>query len=276
MLVKLLIAVDMEGATGVVSWEQVDSKTQEYQRFRHLLMGDIRAAIDGALEAGASDIVVTDGHDTCSNVLIEDLHPKARLNTGSPSPFAMVQSVQDGIDAALFVGYHARSGTANAILDHTWSSVRVVNVWLNGRLVGETGLNGAVCGAFGAPVLLVTGDQAVAAEAQEWIPGIEAAIIKTACGRFTAQCLPPAQTQLLIRSAAKRAVQRFLGGQGPEPMRVTQPVTIRIEFANSRMGDTACLLPGASRIEGRVIEFESPDMPTAYLRFRAAVALAGT
>lgn len=272
---KLLIAVDMEGATGVVNWEQVDSKTQEYQRFRRLLMSDVNAAVEGALEGGAGEVVVTDGHGSGSNLMIEDLHPKAVLNTGSPSPFAMVQGVQEGVKAALFVGYHARMGTANAILDHTWSSSRVANVWLNGQPIGETGLNGAVCGAFGVPVLLVTGDQAVAAEAQEWIPGIESAIVKTACGRFAAQCLPVAETQPLIRSAAKRAVQRFLAGQGPMPLSVTRPVFLRLELTNSLMADMACLLPGATRIGGRILEFEAPDMPSAYLRFRAAVALAG-
>lgn len=273
---KLLIAVDMEGATGVVSWEQVDPKTAEYQRFRHLLTADVNAAIEGALEGGATEIVVADGHWNSGNVLIEELHPRARLNTGTPSPFSMVQGAQEGCDAAFFVGYHARIGTLHAILDHTWSSTRVANAYLNGRVMGETGLNGAVCGAFGAPVLLVTGDQSVAAEAQDWIPGIETAIVKTACGRYAANCLPPAQTQPLIRGAAQRAVRRFLAGQGPKPLQVEQPVTIRIEFANSQMGDMACLLPGAVRLDGRSIEFEAPDMPAAYLRFRAAVALAGT
>lgn len=272
---KLLIAVDMEGATGVVSWDHVDPKTAEYQRFRHLLTADVNAAIEGALEAGIEDIQVSDGHWNSGNVLIEELNPHARLNTGTPSPFSMVQCVQDGIDAAFFVGYHARVGTLHAILDHTWSSSRVANVWLDGRLMGETALNGAVCGAFGAPVLLVTGDQSVAAEAREWIPGIETAIVKTACGRFAAQCLPLAATQPLIRSAACRAAKRFLGGQGPQPLKVGTPVTLRIEFAGSQMGDMASLLPGAVRLDGRTIEFESPDMPSAYQRFRAAVTLAG-
>lgn len=272
---KLLIAVDMEGATGVVSWDHVDPKTAEYQRFRHLLTADVNAAIEGALEAGISDIEVSDGHWNSGNVLIEELNPHARLSTGTPSPFSMVQGVQERIDAAFFVGYHARVGTLNAILDHTWSASRVANAWLNGRLMGETGLNGAVCGAFGAPVLLVTGDQAVAAEAQEWIPGIETAIVKTACGRYAAKCLPAAHTQPLIRSAAQRAAKRFLEGQGPKPIELAGPVTIRIEFVSSQMGDMACLLPGATRLDGRLIEFQAPDMPTAYLRFRAAVGLAG-
>jgi len=163
---KLLIAADMEGVTGVVSWDHVDARTAEYQRFRRLMTADVNAAVEGALAAGAGDILVTDGHASSGNLLIEELHPQARLNTGTPSPFSMVQCAQDGLDAALFVGYHARVGTVHAILDHTWSSARVADVWLNGRPVGETGLNAAVCGAYGAPVLLVTG----AASTRRWPP----------------------------------------------------------------------------------------------------------
>ena len=273
---RLLIAVDMEGATGVVCWDHVDPGKPEYQRFRRLLTADVNAAVEGALEAGATEIQVSDGHWNGANLLIEELHPRVRLNTGSPSPLSMVQGAQDGIDAVFFVGYHARAGTLHAILDHTWSAVRVINVSINGRLAGETALNAAVCGHFGAPVLLVTGDQAVAAEAQDWLPGVETAIVKTASGRFAAQCLPPAQTGPLIRDAARRAVQRFLAGTGPSPLRVAQPVTLRIEFSASHMGDTAGMLPGAVRLDGRTIECQAADMPAAYLQFRAAAELAST
>jgi D-amino peptidase len=272
---KLMIAVDMEGATGVVSWEQVDPKAAEYQRFRHLLTADVNAAIEGALEAGFQDIVVSDGHWNSGNVLIEELHPAAQLNTGTPSPFSMVQSVQEGVAAAFFVGYHARAGSKHAVLDHTWSASRVANAWLNGRLMGETGLNGSVCGAFGVPVLLVTGDQSVAAEAHEWIPGLETVVVKTACGRNAACCLPPVVTGRLIREAAHRAAKAFLSGNGPKPIPVTRPVIIRIEFVTSQMGDMAGLLPGAKRLDGRTIEFEAPDMPAAYQGLRAAIGLAG-
>jgi D-amino peptidase len=272
---KLLIAVDMEGATGVVSWDHVDPKAAEYQRFRHLLTADVNAAIEGALAAGFDDIVVSDGHWNSGNVLVEELHHAAQLNTGTPSPFSMVQSVQEGVDAAFFVGYHARAGALHAILDHTWSASRVANAWLNGRLMGETGLNGSVCGAFGVPVLLVTGDQTVAAEAEAWIPGIETAIVKEACGRYAARCLPAEVTGPLIREAAQRAGRAFLAGRGPKPIQTLNPTVIRIEFSASQMGDMASLLPGASRLDGRTIEFEAPDMPTAYQCLRVAVGLAG-
>ncbi|MGA2083217.1 MAG: M55 family metallopeptidase [Holophaga sp.] len=273
---KLLIAVDMEGATGVTAWDHVDPKTAEYLRFRNLLTADVNAAVEGALAAGAGDILVVDGHWNSGNVLIEELNPKAQLITGTHLPLSMVEGVQGGADAALFVGYHARAGTLHAVLDHTWSDRRIINLWLNGRLAGETGLNGALCGAYGVPVLLVTGDQAVAAEARDWIPGLETAVVKTALGRTGAQCLPPAETGPLIHAAARRAVRRFLDKQGPSPVQMTRPVTVRIEFGNSQMVDAASLLPGSERLDGRTLEFTAGDMTSAYLQFRAAVSLAPT
>ena len=272
---KLLIAVDMEGATGVTCWDQVDPRTAEYQRFRHLLTGDVNAAIEGALAGGATEIQVTDGHWNSGNVLIEELHPGATLNTGTPLPLSMVQGANTGVAAALFVGYHARVGTLHAILDHTWSNSKVGNLWINGRLAGETGLNAAVCGDYDVPVLLVTGDQAVAAEAQDWIPGVATAVVKTARSRYGAHCLPPGQTGPLIHSAARTAVQRFLEGQGPVPVQVTHPVTLRVALVSSQMGDLASLVPGIERLDGRTIEFTAPDMPAAYRMFRAVVNLAG-
>ncbi len=116
---KILIAADMEGITGVVHWDQVDSQHPEYQRFRRIMTGDVNSAIRGAFEGGADEVIVADGHDSARNILIEDLDPRARLNSGTPSPLAMVQGVDQGVDGAMFVGYHARCGAPNAILDHT-------------------------------------------------------------------------------------------------------------------------------------------------------------
>ncbi|MCE5256556.1 MAG: M55 family metallopeptidase [Spirochaetaceae bacterium] len=278
---KLFIAVDMEGATGVTCWDHVDPKGAEYNRFRHLLTADVNAAIEGALAGagGAIDrILVSDGHWNGGNVLIEELNPEAELNSGMISPFSMVEGIQDGHwDIAMFVGYHAMIGTRNAILDHTWSSTRVANLWLNGALVGETGLNSAVCGAFGVPVLMISGDQAVCGEAANWIPGIETAVVKQAQGRTAAQCLPPSVSGAVIRNAAEKAVRGYLGLEGgvvPAPVIVAAPVSISVQFAFSHMADSAILLPGAKRLDGRTVEFTSPDVPTAYRSFRAAVSLA--
>jgi D-amino peptidase len=271
---KILIAVDMEGISGVVHWDHVDSQNQEYARFRKLMTGDVNAAVRGAYEAGAQEVIVSDGHATGRNILVEELDSRARLNSGSPSPFAMVQGIDSGVSAAMFVGYHARVGAQNAILDHTWSSTCVANVWLNDRLVGEIGWNAAVCGHFGVPVILISGDQTACAEAQELLGPVEVAVVKRASGRMAAECLPPSVAQERICEAARAAIHRFQSGQGPEPLRLQQPVKGTIELAASEMADRVAILPGAHRLEGKRVEFTAADMPAAYRTFRSAVALA--
>jgi D-amino peptidase len=271
---KLLIAVDMEGITGVVTWNHVDPAHAEYQRFRRLMTQDVNAAVRGALEAGADEVVVSDGHWNSDNILIEELDPRARLNSGTPSLFSMVQGIDQGVDAALFIGYHARMGTPAAILDHTWSSTRVQNVWLNGRITGEIGLNASLCGHFGLPVLMLSGDQSANQEAAEWVPGIHNVIVKRAAGRWSAEVLPPAVTQPMISAAAERAVRAFLAGEAPAPLKLDTPVTVAVEFFTSEMADKASLLPGSRRVDGRKIEVTLADMPAAYQAFRAAVTLA--
>ncbi|MEN4098731.1 MAG: M55 family metallopeptidase, partial [Anaerolineaceae bacterium] len=130
------------------------------------------------------------------------------------------------------------------------------------------------CGHFGAPVLMISGDQTATAEAAEWIPGIEKAVVKQATSRYAAIALPPEKTGEIILAAAQRAVQRFLAGEGPQPIVASAPVTVAVEFTNTGMADSAALLPGARRLEARKVEFTAPDMPSAYLAFRAMVSMA--
>src|SRR5215211_3816530 len=206
---KILIATDMEGITGVTTWEQVTPGHAEYARFRSLMTQDVSAAIRGAFDAGADEVVVADGHWNGSNILIEELDARAKLNTGSPSPLSMMEGMDESIDGVIFIGYHARNGSPSAILDHTWSSKTVANIWLNDTLTGEYGLNAAVAGHFGAPVLMVSGDQTACAQMTELLGNVETAIVKQASGRFSAECLAPQVSQELIYQAACRAVQRL-------------------------------------------------------------------
>ena len=271
---KLLIAADMEGISGVVSFDQTDPSTSEYQRFRRLMTQDVNAAVQGAWEAGVEQIMVVDGHWNHANILIEELDQRASLQCGSTAPWAMVQGVETGVDAVFFIGYHARIGTPQAILDHTWSSRRVNNLWLNGRLAGETGLNAALCGSFSAPVLLVTGDEAVCAEANEWLPGVETVIVKKATGRHSAECLPAKVSQKKIHQGSFQAIRLFNENNAPEPLVIPTPVTLAIEFIYTDMADRAVLLPGVIRLDGRKVEMQEADMQAAYRMFQAAINLA--
>jgi D-amino peptidase len=271
---KILIAADMEGVSGVVHWDHVSSTHKEYARFRQIMTADVNAAIAGVLDAGADEVVVTDGHGGAKNILIEELDVRASLNSGSARPLAMVQGVDAGVDAAMFVGYHARAGTTNAILDHTWSG-RVSNVWLNGMLVGEIGLNAAVCGHFGVPVIMISGCRGACDEALSLLGDVQTAVVKWASGRMGAECLPPSVAQQAIHDAALQAVQRYQAGQAPAPLQIETPVTLVVEFGHSNMVDPVVIMPGVHR-QGRQVTLTAEDVPTAYRLFRVVTTLASS
>jgi D-amino peptidase len=270
---KILIAADMEGITGVTNWDQVDPHHPEYMRFRRLMTGDVNAAARGVCSANVDEIFVIDGHERGSNILLEDLDPCAQLICGDYSPLAMVQGIDQGIDGVIFIGYHARAGSQNAILDHTWSSRRVANLWLNDILVGEYGLNGAVAGHFNAPVLMLTGDQTACAQASELLGPIETVVVKTAVSRMAAICLPPQITEERIQKTAMQAVKRLQLGEAPKPFVVKSPVRVTIDFNSSEQADQAAMLPGSTRVDGRRLTFTADDMLKAYYAFQAAVAM---
>ena len=160
---RVYISVDMEGIAGVVHESQTDPTTPafaaEYARFRRLMTAEANAAVEGALAAGATRALVNDSHWFMRNLLAEELHQAAELVSGDPKPRSMMQEIDQpgGFDAALCIGYHARAGTRNAILDHTYAD-RIHEVRLNGKPVGELGLNAALAGVHGVPVALVSGD----------------------------------------------------------------------------------------------------------------------
>ena len=272
---KILIAADMEGITGVVHWDQVNPNHPEYTRFRRLMTGDVNAAIRGCFAGGASSVFVTDGHNNGRNILVEELDPRAELNSGSASHLSMVQGVDEGMDGVMFVGYHARMGAVNGILDHTWSDERVSGLWINDRAFGESGLNGAVCGHFGVPVIMASGDQTLCAEVKDFFgSSIETAQIKRATSRMAAACLPPTVTAPLIEAAAQRAMQNLQNKQAPVPFTLQGPVNMTVEFEQSDMADRAAILPGSARGADRRVEYAAHDMVILYRAFRSMLALA--
>lgn len=267
---NILISVDMEGISGVVAMDHVRAEHKEYERFRKLMTAEANAAIEGALEGGATRIVVNDSHAGMTNLLIEDLHPAAELISGSPKPLEMMQGIGPDVDAVFLIGYHGASGTAEAVLEHTWSR-RVVEAQLNGRRVGEAGMNAALAGSFGVPVVLVTGDRAVTEEARALLGDIETVAVKDGITRTAARCLHPETAHRLIRQAAARALNRTV-----PPLTVPAPITLRVVFLSALHADMALLVPGARRIDGRTVEWTGDDMPTVYQVWVAMNALAST
>ena len=271
---KILIATDMEGISGVVDWDQVDRTKPEYGRFARIMTAEVNAAVRGAIDGGATEVAVTDGHANGRNILIEDLDPRTSLHYGSPLPLSSVQGVQQGVDAVVMIGYHARSGTPDAVLSHTWTGTSVADVWLNDRLVGEMGIASAVCGYYGVPVIFLSGDHAVCQEASDWVAGIETVVVKKGAGRFAAECLTPAASQPLVQNGVKKAVERYASGHGPLPIKIQTPVRFAIRFATPIYAQKALTLPQVSAMpDGRMVHFECGDIITAFQLFMAAITI---
>jgi D-amino peptidase len=273
---KLLISCDMEGVSGIVDWEQVTPGKDEWKRGRRLMAGDVNAAISGAFEAGADEVTVSDAHWHARTLELEELDARARLNTGSPSPFSMLQGIDDqpGYDAVAFIGYHAMAGAKKGVLCHTWAD-NVAGVWLNDAPVGEIGLNAAVAGRYGTPVIAVSGDSAACLEAQSLLgDDLEVAVVKVGTGRFAAQCLPLREARQKICEAVARGVSRLRSG-ARQPYRAGTPVRLTVEFKFPHQADRAFLVPGAQRLSGTRLEIAAEDVIVAVRAFRAMVALAG-
>lgn len=260
---NVLISVDMEGISGVVMSDHTSSSHKEYERFRKLMTAEANAAIEGALAVGADQIIVNDSHGGMANILIEELNPAAELISGSPKPFAMMQGIGPKVDAVFFIGYHASSGAGTAVLEHTWSG-HVVELCLNGQVMGETGLNAALAGAYDVPIVLVTGDRAVTEEARALLGEIETVTVKDGVARSAAQCLHPEIAHKSIRQAAQRALRLSI-----PPFVVPPPITLKIAFQRATHADMAELIPGSRRVDGRTVEWTGEDMPTVYKVFRA-------
>ena len=208
---RIYISVDMEGIAGVVHEDQtnpIDPRCAgEYNRFRAQMTEEANAAIEGALTGGATAVLVNDSHWLMRNLLAEQLHPSAQLVSGGPKTWSMMEGVESGHDAAFFVGYHARAGTRNAILDHTYTD-RILDVRVNGTSLGELGLNALLAGTYKVPVALVSGDQALASEAGQLLgPAVKTVIVKEALSRNAARSLSPLEACNRIRTAAEQAVK---------------------------------------------------------------------
>ena len=271
---RVYISVDMEGIAGVVHEAQTDPSdpacAAEYARFRRLMTAEANAAVEGAVAAGATRVVVNDSHWFMRNLLAEDLHQAAELVAGDPKPRSMVQGIdeQEGFHAALFVGYHARAGTRNAILDHTYAD-RIYEVRLNGKPVGELGINAAFAGVSGVPVALVSGDSALAAEAKDLLgDGVSTVIVKEAVSRHAARSVAPAVACRMIRDEATRTLKRKHA-----PFVLPAPIALEVDFAQTIHADMAALCPGATRTAGRTVAFSHADYREVFRVWRVLLNL---
>jgi D-amino peptidase len=230
--VRVHIISDMEGVAGIVKWQQVAAGEKLYDEGRVLYTEEINAAVRGAKAAGATEIVVVDNHgaggEYSFNSLVPDLLDPDCEFVVQQEWTEYTDFLESGCDAALLVGMHAMAGTAEGVLSHTVSGQAWQSLRFNGTLVGETGINAALCGHWGVPVVLVTGDRAVCTEATELLGDrLTTVEVKQGLGRFSARMKTPRQARELIEEGARQALSDLSAVAPYDPGR---PCEIEIEF----------------------------------------------
>ncbi len=254
---KIYISADMEGLAGVVTAEQLGPTGFEYQRFRRFMTEEVLAAIEGARAAGAGEILVSDSHGNGQNLLIEMFPDDIQVIRSWPRPLMMMEGIDETFDGAIFIGYHAGTTNPDGVRAHTMSSARLADVRINDISVPEAGINAAIAGHFGVPVIMLSGDDAIAAEAQAIIGSIETAVVKEAISFHAAKTLTPSAAQELIRDAAERAVGRI---SDFAPYRPSTPITAEVRFKNYRPSQVLALLPMFERPDAHSVRFTGTDM----------------
>jgi D-amino peptidase len=269
---RVLISVDMEGIAGVSGPDDILHGRYNYDRFRRLMTEEANLAVAGAFQAGADSVVVNDSHDGMRNVMYEHLDERAELISGFNKQLCMVEGV-DQADAAVFIGYHAWAGTAQATMDHTISGGQIHNWWLNGELVGESQINAAIAGQFGVPVVFVSGDDKLAQQIQATLPGTRTAVVKYALDGSVVRSRPLSEVRRLIREGVAEAVA---ARQAIPVKKVDGPAIFRMEFKRSTHAEVACLLPMVERIGPRTVEVSGRDVVEAWRLAFGAMRLGST
>ncbi|ANZ40720.1 peptide ABC transporter substrate-binding protein [Lentzea guizhouensis] len=263
-----MISADMEGATGVTWTGDVVVGTEAWQRFRRLFTGDVNACVEGLVAGGATDVLVNEAHSSQRNLLLEDLHPGARLLTGRHKPLSMMQGVDSGVDGVVFLGYHAAAG-ATGVLAHTYLENSVTGVWLDGELASEGLLNAALAAEHGVPVLMVTGDDQTCVDARAYAPDARMVAVKECVSRYAAVCLPPAVAFSHITEAASAAMSRAGRGEG-----VVGPHRIEVEFDATHLADAAAVVPTVELVGVRRVGFDAVSMTEAMKAFKIVTHVA--
>ncbi len=268
---KVFISVDMEGIWGVVAGPQTSSDSPEYGPARKWMAEDVNAVIAGLMEAGAAEVVVNDSHGSMRNIIADQLDPRASLISGSPKPLSMMQGIDGTFDACIFVGYHARAGTAPATLDHTISGGTIRSIKINGQELPELGINGAIAGYFKVPVIMVSGDTATCDLANSILGQETVAIpVKDAVGRYAAKLFPMDEARKALKEGAKEALAKRAGVVA---FRLNPPCQFEIEFNNSGQAEMPLLVPGVKRTGARSVGFSADDFLEGFKEMRALIAL---
>jgi len=254
--VKIYISVDMEGIAGVTHGDHVKLEGSEYEKARKWMTWEANAAIKGALEAGASEVVVADSHGHMRNLLLDELHEDAVVIQGSPRPLGMMAGIDNTFAAACFIGYHSRAGDRAGVLAHSFTG-QVYNLRLNGTTVGEGGFNAAIAGHFGVPLAFTAGDDTIDAEIASLLPSTKRVIVKWAINTTAAHSLTPKGAQKAIQSGIKTALTNLGDIQ---PFVIDRPIRLEVDLMRPLSAFSAQDIPGVEQIDDRTLAYTGADM----------------
>jgi D-amino peptidase len=266
---KIFISADMEGISGIFSMAQTDPHEREYERARKLMTEEINSVIEAAFRFGADKIVVNDSHGGMDNILREDLDRRAVLISGNPKPLSMMQGIDSSFDAVFFVGYHARAGFSEAVIDHTYT-LRVLDVKINGKSVGEAGINGRLAGYFGVPVVFISGDQNAVSCAYSELENPVGVVVKEAVGRTSAKLFPFEMVKERLTAGVSKALESI---RTIKPTIEKPPIELEISFTVSNMADICLLIPGAVKKAPRTVIYKGKDYLETFNVFRVMLML---
>ena len=257
---KVHISVDMEGVAGTVTGDQLGPAGFEYGRFREIMTREALAAVEAAKAGGATEIIVADSHGNGENLLIEQFPPDIRIIRSWPRRLGMVAGIDQDVDAAIFIGYHAGTNNPVGVRAHTFSSANLARVALNGVNVTEGSWNAAIAGQYNVPVIMISGDDAAIAEVRKAIGNVEAAETKRNLGFHSANTITPQASYTLIGERVRAAFAR----RGDfKPYKVSGPVTVDVTFKNYMPAEVLAYLPLFERTDSHSIRFRAKDMAEA-------------
>jgi D-amino peptidase len=266
---KIYISADIEGIGCIVRGEQSSPGGREYGWARKMMTEEVNAAIRGAFDGGASEVVVSDSHNVGLNLIPEELDERVSLIMGSPRPLSMMDGIGDKTNLVFLVGYHGQSGTPDSNLVHTFTS-RIAELKVNGKTIGEIGISAGLAGCYGVPVGLVTGDDKAIQEARQLLGTVETVEVKKGIGMYAGLCMPPARSRELIYEGAKRAMS---GIKAFKPFRIKSPSVLQIRFTTASSVDRALRMPGVQRVDPLTVRFKGKDFMEAFKAFNTIADL---
>ncbi|WP_457281796.1 M55 family metallopeptidase [Polaromonas sp. P5_D5] len=256
---KVLISTDIEGVAGVFHHEQVRAGNPEYERARLLMTHEANAAIAGAFDAGATEVLVNDSHGSFRNMPPDLLDARAQAVMGKPRYLSMMAGVEDGVNAVCMIGYHSRA-QGRGILAHTINSFAFARVYFNGLELGEAGIYGALAGEYGVPVVMASGDDVFIEEHRPLFPHATFVQTKRATGQTSGISLSPAQACSAIRVGVATALAQYGSAR---PYVLKGPVAVRIQTQSPALADLFCQWPALQRLDGDEVGFDAPTVETA-------------